>query len=71
MTIRDSGPGITSAVATELFTPFFSTKTNGQGIGLTVCREILSAHGYDFSLANHPDGGAEFRIVFGDDPTLA
>ncbi|MDH3626326.1 MAG: ATP-binding protein [Acidobacteriota bacterium] len=64
LAVRDSGPGIEADVATEIFTPFFSTKRDGQGIGLTLSREILSQHGYDFSLANHRDGGAEFRIVF-------
>jgi signal transduction histidine kinase len=33
-------------------------------VGLTLGREILSLHGFEFSLDNHPDGGAEFRIRF-------
>jgi len=64
LAIRDTGPGISPDAAAELFTPFFSTKRDGQGIGLTLSREILSQHGYDFSLTNQPQGGAEFRIAF-------
>ena len=66
LSIQDSGPGIDAEAAAQIFTPFFSTKRDGQGIGLTMSREILSQHGYDFSLANHAEGGAEFRIVFSD-----
>jgi C4-dicarboxylate-specific signal transduction histidine kinase len=47
-----------------LFAPFFTTKRDGQGIGLTLGREILTQHGFDFALYNHRDGGAEFRIRF-------
>jgi signal transduction histidine kinase len=64
LAVRDTGPGIAPDAAAELFTPFFSTKKDGQGIGLTLCREILSQHGHDFSLTNLPRGGAEFRIAF-------
>jgi signal transduction histidine kinase len=64
LVIRDTGSGISPDVAAELFTPFFSTKRDGQGIGLTLSREILSQHGYDFSLTNQSPGGAEFRIAF-------
>ena len=64
LTVRDSGPGIPADVARMLFTPFYSTKKDGQGIGLTLSREILSQHGFDFSLVNVAEGGAEFRVVF-------
>src|SRR5262249_37493175 len=47
--IEDSGCGFTSEVRSNLFTPFFSTKDNGQGIGLTVIREILERHKFEFS----------------------
>jgi len=62
LSIRDSGCGIPEEAQPELFTPFFSTKRDGQGLGLTLTREILSRHGYSFSLENGPTGGAEFRI---------
>jgi two-component system nitrogen regulation sensor histidine kinase NtrY len=64
LTIRDSGPGIPEEVRALLFTPFFSTKRNGRGLGLTLVQEILSAHGFDFSLGRGEGGGAEFRVGF-------
>jgi two-component system nitrogen regulation sensor histidine kinase NtrY len=62
--IEDSGPGLGPEAEANLFTPFFSTKPHGQGIGLTVVQEILSAHGFDCSL--HKDAGqpTTFTIVF-------
>jgi two-component system, NtrC family, nitrogen regulation sensor histidine kinase NtrY len=62
--IEDCGHGFEAEVQANLFTPFFSTKPNGQGIGLTLVREILSAHGFDYSL--HKDAGqpTTFTIVF-------
>jgi len=62
LSVRDSGPGIPPEVQPHLFTPFFSTKREGQGIGLTLVREILLGHGLDFDLRNVPPRGAEFRI---------
>lgn len=62
--IEDSGPGLAPEAAANLFTPFFSTKPQGQGIGLTVVQEILSAHGFDYSLAKRPGEPTTFTIVF-------
>jgi two-component system nitrogen regulation sensor histidine kinase NtrY len=64
LAIRDSGPGIPEEVRALLFTPFFSTKRNGRGLGLTLVQEILSAHGFAFSLDAGEGGGAEFRVGF-------
>jgi nitrogen fixation/metabolism regulation signal transduction histidine kinase len=64
LAIRDSGPGIPADVLPLLFTPFFSTKRNGRGLGLTLVQEILSAHGFEFSLGPGEGGGAEFRVGF-------
>jgi len=64
LAIRDSGPGIPPDVLPLLFTPFFSTKRNGRGLGLTLVQEILSAHGFEFSLGPGEGGGAEFRVGF-------
>lgn len=64
LVIRDSGPGIPADVLPLLFTPFFSTKRNGRGLGLTLVQEILSAHGFSFSLGPGEGGGAEFRVGF-------
>ena len=62
--IGDTGRGISKEVETKLFTPFFSTKPNGQGIGLIFIREVLMKHGYTFSLRTYPDGITRFRICF-------
>jgi len=66
--IEDSGGGIAPGVAPRLFTSFFSSKPNGQGIGLTLVQEILIAHGFDFSLETVAPGRAGFRIRFCERP---
>jgi two-component system nitrogen regulation sensor histidine kinase NtrY len=65
LSITDSGPGISEATRSELFTPFFTTKRDGRGLGLTIVQEILANHGFAYSLANAEGGGAEFRVVVG------
>jgi nitrogen fixation/metabolism regulation signal transduction histidine kinase len=62
--VADSGPGFSPEVQAQLFTPFFTTRDKGQGIGLTMVQEILLAHGFDFTLENRDGGGAEFAIFF-------
>lgn len=62
--IEDSGPGIAPEAQANLFTPFFSTKPNGQGIGLTLVREILAGHGFDHALERLPGGPTRFTITF-------
>ncbi len=61
VSIEDTGPGITEEVRVQLFTPFFSTKENGQGIGLTLVQEILRQHNFEFSLESAP--GEQTRFV--------
>lgn len=62
--IGDTGKGISKDVEAKLFTPFFSTKPNGQGIGLIFIREVLMKHGCTFSLRTYPDSITRFRICF-------
>jgi len=62
--IADSGPGIPEEVRPLLFTPFFSTKRDGRGLGLTLIQEILTQHGFDFGLENRVGGGAELWVGF-------
>ena len=62
--IADTGKGISKEVETKLFSPFFSTKPHGQGIGLIFIREVLTRHGCAFSLRTYPDGLTRFRISF-------
>lgn len=62
--VVDNGPGISKEAEAKLFSPFFSTKPNGQGIGLVFIREVLSRHGCTFSLRTYNDGLTRFRILF-------
>jgi len=62
--VIDNGAGISKEVEAKLFSPFFSTKPNGQGIGLVFIREVLSRHGCTFSLHTYSDGLTRFRILF-------
>lgn len=64
LTLRDSGPGIPPEALPALFTPFFSTKRNGRGLGLTLSQEILTQHGFELDLRNAEGGGAELRVGF-------
>lgn len=62
--ITDNGPGISQETEAKLFTPFFSTKPHGQGIGLVFIREVLTRHNCTFSLRTGSDGLTRFRILF-------
>lgn len=62
--IGDTGKGISKETEAMLFTPFFSTKPNGQGIGLIFIREVLMKLNCNFSLRTYPDGITRFRICF-------
>ena len=64
LTITDSGPGIPESARAALFTPFFTTKRDGRGLGLTIVQEILANHGLVFELRNARAGGGEFEIRF-------
>jgi two-component system nitrogen regulation sensor histidine kinase NtrY len=64
LVISDSGKGIDEQHTEHLFTPFYSTKRNGQGIGLTLVKDILSNHGFIFSLKTVAPGNTEFEIRF-------
>ena len=65
LTITDNGRGISPEVAQHIFTPFYSTKPQGQGLGLLLIRDILTKHGCTFTLLTNPDDGlTRFTIVF-------
>lgn len=64
--VTDSGTGISAEVAERLFTPFFSTKPQGQGIGLLFVRDVLRKHNCRFSLRTDPDHLTRFTIHFAD-----
>jgi len=64
LTLRDTGPGLSPEATERLFTPFFSTKRDGRGLGLTLAHEVLTRHDFDHTLRNHPEGGAELVVRF-------
>lgn len=61
--VSDRGPGIDPKELEKVFEPFFTTKTQGLGLGLSVCRTIISAHGGKLWAANNPDRGATFHFT--------
>lgn len=63
LSVRDSGPGVPGENIDRVFDSFFTTKEDGMGIGLAICRSIVMAHGGSISVSNLPGGGAEFRVV--------
>lgn len=64
LTVADNGPGIAKEASDMLFTPFFTTKETGHGLGLLFVREVLNSHGCRFSLETEEDGLTRFRIRF-------
>ena len=64
LAVSDTGSGLSADAEAHLFTPFYTTREQGQGIGLTMVQEILLSHGFDFALENRQEGGAEFVVYF-------
>jgi len=60
--VSDRGPGMAEAVLENALLPFYSTKSGGSGIGLTLCREIIDAHGGRLTLRNRVSGGLQVSI---------
>ncbi len=63
VSIIDTGPGLAPEVAGKLFSPFVTTKAHGMGIGLSICRTIVEAHGGRMSAEPNPGGGTVFRFT--------
>jgi len=61
--VSDTGPGIPDEVADRLFQPFVTTKPDGMGVGLSICRTIVEAHGGRLTVERNGAGGATFRLV--------
>jgi two-component system sensor histidine kinase PilS (NtrC family) len=62
LAVEDDGPGISPADASRIFTPFFTTKAKGTGLGLAVVQRIVDAHGGSVSVQPVPGGGARFVV---------
>ena len=61
--VRDTGPGLSDEIRRRLFEPYVSTRSGGSGLGLAIARRIVLDHGGRIEAGNHPDGGAEIRIL--------
>jgi two-component system, LuxR family, sensor kinase FixL len=62
-TVSDTGPGIAPQIAAQIFQPFVTTKRQGMGVGLSISRTIIEAHGGQLSVEENPGGGALFRFT--------
>jgi nitrogen fixation/metabolism regulation signal transduction histidine kinase len=63
ISVCDNGPGIDNESLDQVFVPFFTTKREGSGIGLSLCRQIMTAHGGDIIVASGKDG-TTFSLIF-------
>jgi two-component system sensor kinase FixL len=60
--VADTGPGIAPEVARNLFKPFVTTKENGMGVGLSICKSIVQAHDGELRAESNPKGGTIFVV---------
>ena len=63
VSVADNGPGLSPEVREKLFRPFVTTKTSGMGVGLSICRSIIDAHGGRLWAEDSPDGGTVFKFT--------
>lgn len=63
MDVEDDGPGIPEAIKERIFIPFFTTKTNGIGLGLAMVKKLVELHGGKIIAGNNPRGGAIFTVT--------
>lgn len=63
LSVADTGPGIAPDIAAQLFQPFITTKAQGMGLGLSISRTIVAAHGGRLWVEGNPGGGTIFRLT--------
>ncbi|ARR57106.1 PAS domain-containing sensor histidine kinase [Rhizorhabdus wittichii DC-6] len=63
VTVADTGPGVAPEIAAQLFTAFMSTRAEGMGLGLSICRTIVEANGGRIWMEPRPGGGTEFHFT--------
>ena len=63
VSVSDTGPGLTPEMRDRLFHPFTTTKADGLGIGLSICRTIIEAHGGELTCQSHEGQGTDFRFT--------
>jgi C4-dicarboxylate-specific signal transduction histidine kinase len=63
ITVADQGPGLPPEQLEQVFAPFFTTKPDGLGLGLNICRTIVEAHGGFMTVENRAGGGAAFSFT--------
>ncbi len=63
ITIRDNGPGISKEIQQQVFDPFYTTRTQGTGLGLAVVQAVARAHGGRIELVSEQGRGSEFRVI--------
>ncbi len=64
ISIEDNGPGIEAQVLENIFVPFFTTKKEGSGIGLSLSRQIMRAHKGNLTVKSTPGFGTQFSLIF-------
>ncbi|MEO6038015.1 MAG: ATP-binding protein, partial [Saprospiraceae bacterium] len=62
--VEDTGPGISADMREEIFIPFFTTKTTGTGVGLSISKQIMQLHGGDIRVSTATGGGTRFVLEF-------
>jgi signal transduction histidine kinase len=67
--VADTGAGIPAGQIERIFEPFHTTKPHGTGLGLAVCRTIITAHAGELRATNNPDRGACFRVTLSPNHT--
>jgi C4-dicarboxylate-specific signal transduction histidine kinase len=62
--VKDSGAGLSDEELARIFEPFYTTKADGMGLGLSICRAIVAAHGGTLDASRNSDKGMTFSVAF-------